>query len=632
MRTKRNLAKRTINNLILTLILGLSPGPAAYSDTPDNHKPVSNQLRNHPSPYLALHGDDPVQWQDWDKAVIDRARKENKLIFISSGYFSCHWCHVMQRESYSDKAVAGQLNKLAVPVKIDRELQPALDAWLIDFTERTTGQSGWPLNVFLTPDGYPLVSMTYLPKENFTRVLASLQKRWNEDEAYLREAAGAAFESMKPAPQAYSGRPVNEEASRMLTQYLVRHALQLGDDIAGGFGEQNKFPMSPQLLALIKAQERYPDKKLAAFLPLTLDQMANLGLHDLIGGGFYRYVVDPGWDIPHFEKMLYDNAQLARVYLHAARVFNKPEYRRIAYTTLDFVLRDMRQPGSGYAASLSAVDDNNIEGGYYLWHRDELEKILDQQELMAAKHVWGADGPPHLEDGYHLKIISTLANAAHILSVSEQTLQETLESARAKLRQARDKRSLPVDNKVLAAWNGLLLTSLSEAAMEAGNQRYRDAAERLYHFLSTKLWDGKQLHRFLHQGNPGGQVSLEDYAYVAEGMLAWARLSGNDKAWNVSKKIALAGLKRFHNLNGWQFSEQLIIPYDARELVLADNTMPSSSAVLLEALLTIADHDKDDELRKKALDYIDPDYSELNSSPLWYATHISLLANAAAMH
>jgi len=354
--------------------------------------PLSNQLKQHPSPYLALHGNDPVLWQDWGPEVVQRAKAENKLIFISSGYFSCHWCHVMQRESYADQAVADLLHKLAIPVKIDRELQPALDSWLIDFTERTAGQAGWPLNVFLTPDGYPLLGMTYLPKENFSGLLTQLNTRWQEDEEYLRTTAADAFKSMQPALQHHSGGKPEPGMDKVMTQLLIRQAMQYADDTAGGFGEQNKFPMSPHLKNLLEIQTSFPDEELSEFLRLTLDQMAQLGLRDHVGGGFFRYTVDPAWDTPHFEKMLYDNAQLIEVYLLAAQVLNRPDYLEIAYDTLDFVIDKLNHPEGGYYASLSAVDDKDVEGGYYLWRIKELESILDNNELKVISAVWGVRG------------------------------------------------------------------------------------------------------------------------------------------------------------------------------------------------------------------------------------------------
>jgi len=608
-------------NLLVAIVLAALVLPAAGISATT---PLANQLKDHASPYLALHGNDPVPWQDWGEAVIERAQQDNKLIFISSGYFSCHWCHVMQRESYSNQGIANQIQQLAIPVKIDRELQPALDAWLIDFTERTTGQAGWPLNVFLTPDGHPLAGMTYLPPANFSAVISKLQARWANEEDFLRQSALNAFQAMKPEKRTHSGAVPHKESNQRLADYLATQALQVGDEIEGGFGEQNKFPMSPQLLGLLDIQQRYPTERLAVFLQHTLDQMANLGLNDVIGGGFYRYVIDPSWDIPHFEKMLYDNALLARVYLRGAKVFNRADYLRTATTTLDFLIRVMRSENGAYIASLSAVDDKDVEGGYYLWSKQELEKLLDKKEMAAVTLVWDVQDAPDLEDGYHLKRVIDNKAAAAALGVAEKELVSTLAEARRKLLQARSQRILPQDDKILAGWNGLLLTSLSEAAASA-DKHYAEAADALYQFLATRLWDGTQLHRFLHAGKTSGRVSLEDYAYVAQGIASWADYANDETAWTIADKIARAGLARFNNSNGWQLSERLLIPYDAREPILADNTLPSSSAVLLASLLKIARHNEDAAMKKTINGYLNADYDELAASPLWYASHISLL-------
>ncbi len=611
------LARLTIWLFLISVVTSLQAGP--------EFKPLDNQLRQHPSPYLALHGDDPVNWQDWGVAVVKRAKAENKLIFISSGYFSCHWCHVMQRESYSDQGVADLLNQLAIPVKVDRELQPALDSWLIDFTRRTRGHAGWPLNVFLTPDGYPLFGTTYLPKKDFSVLLGRLQMLWHKDEKHLRATALKSFKSMKPEPQSHSGKLPKPEMGKTMAQLLIRHALLSGDETAGGFGQQNKFPMSPQLGNLIEIQASFPDEKLAAFIKLTLDQMAQLGLRDHIGGGFFRYTVDPAWDTPHFEKMLYDNAQLIGIYLSAAEVFHQPAYQQVALDTLDFVIETMSASNGGYIASLSAVDNHNIEGGYYLWQVDELKLILDVDELEIVSLIWGIKGSPELEAGFHLRFINTVDDVAQQLNLPLSDVQKKLEQARYKLQQARQQRQIPIDNKVLAAWNGLLLSSMSKAVIQTGEKRYRQAAAELYQLLASQLWDGRQLLRFKHDGKAAGRVSLEDYAYVSQGMVAWARASDDKQAWDTARKIALAGLKRFHNDHGWQLSEELVIPYEARELILSDHTMPSPSATLLSVLYSIADFQQDDKLKQQILQYVDVDLAETQSSPLWYGTHILLI-------
>jgi uncharacterized protein YyaL (SSP411 family) len=585
----------------------------------------ANQLKNHPSPYLALHGNDPVDWQDWGAHVIERARRENKLIFVSSGYFSCHWCHVMQRESFSDPQVAARLNTMAISVKIDRELQPALDSWLIHFTETTSGQAGWPLNVFLTPDGYPLLGMTYLPKDNFYSMLGELNDLWKEDQDQLEATALAAFESIQPKASVHSGKLPQAGMDKALAELLIRQALEYGDEIAGGFGDQNKFPMSPQLNALVEIQAAFPDEQLASFLRLTLDQMAQLGLRDHVGGGFFRYTVDPAWDIPHFEKMLYDNAQLASVYIKAARVLNEPRYLEVALDTLNFVLTDMQDPSGAYVASLSAVDDKDIEGGYYLWQVDELQSFMTRDEFEVVRAIWGTSGAPYLEAGHHLKFVAKPDDVAGQMNIPVSEINSRLEQSRLKLLKQRQQRKLPVDNKVLAAWNGLLLTSLSQAVSTTDNPRYRTAADKLYQVLSTQFWNGEQLSRFLHNGRPGGRVSLADYAYVSQGIAAWAAASGDTQAWSIARQIALAGLQRFHNPQGWQLSETLIIPYNARELVLSDQTMASPSAVLLNVLHRVAQNEQDDGLLKSILPYIDIDLAETASAPLWYGSHILLI-------
>jgi uncharacterized protein YyaL (SSP411 family) len=593
---------------------------------------LENQLKNHPSPYLALHGDNPVAWQDWGEHVIRLASKENKLIFISSGYFSCHWCHVMHRESFSDSKIASLLNDIAIPVKIDRELQPALDAWLIDFTEKTVGMAGWPLNVFLTPQGYPLVGMTYLPPENFSQTLISLKDRWQKDQAYLVNAAKAAFDSMRSKPMTYSGKIPGPDDANRLMQRMVTHGFMIADELAGGFGDQNKFPMSPQLLALLKAQAAAPDPRLEAFLKLTLSQMGQLGLRDHIGGGFYRYVVDPDWDTPHFEKMLYDNAQLALVYLYAGQVFDMPGYTDVATDTLDFMLNVMQQANGAYISSLSAVDDKDIEGGYYLWQKAELQQLLTPQEYQVVSRLWGITGEPYLEAGHHVRYVDDIDRVAKALSMTPEQASSHVSSAKAKLLARRNQRSIPIDDKILAAWNGLVLTSLSQAFKHTGYKRYGEAAEKLHQFLATQLWDGEQLHRFIKNGATGGRVSAEDYAYVAEGLFEWSKASGSLDAKKMAKTIASAGLERFHNDAGWQLSESLLIPYQARELVLSDHTMASPSSTLLRALLAIARLDGDQPMEKDLLRLLDS--ASVDSSPFWYASHIMLIHEAlqAGMH
>jgi len=347
----------------------------------------ANQLENHPAPYLALHGDDPVDWMEWGKPAIEKARKENKLLFISVGYFACHWCHVMQRESFSDKAIAKKLNKDYISVKVDRELNPVLDKRLIEFVQVTNGTAGWPLNVFVTPEGYSLVGMTYIPANNFSSVLDQLNSQWKNDDVSLskraKEMSATLANMLNQQERKVAG------TIELLESKYAETAMQYADVLQGGFGQQLKFPQIPQLWALLKLNRIQKNKETDEFLNLTLDKIATQGLHDEIAGGFYRYATDPDWETPHFEKMVYTNALMPLLFFDAAEHYKNPSYRETALETLYFLQNEMRGASNGFIASLSAVDDKNIEGGYYLWQQSELKKILSNEELLIANTLWG---------------------------------------------------------------------------------------------------------------------------------------------------------------------------------------------------------------------------------------------------
>ena len=402
----------------------------------------ANQLANHPSPYLAMHGEDPVHWQDWGEAAQQAALQEDKLLFVSSGYFSCHWCHVMQRESFSDPAVAALLNKYFIAVKVDRELNPALDSKLIDFVERTQGYAGWPLNVFITPEGYPLVGVVYLPAADFKSLLQSLVTQWQQRKAELKQLATAATAELA-TPQISDAKVLPPDQAESYVKNLFTHTFALADELQGGFGQQNKFPSVPQLQVLLAEYQRNQMQRLGGFLQLTLDHMASQGLNDQLGGGFFRYTVDPAWQTPHFEKMLYDNAQLVSLYLQAAAVFPQMNYQAVAYRTLDFMLRELATPEGALAASLSAVDEQGVEGGYYLWHEADLSRLMTQPEMQVVKLVWGIKGTPALEAGHHLTQVMSLEQAAGQLHLPLATLQTNFASAQKKLLQARAQRRVP---------------------------------------------------------------------------------------------------------------------------------------------------------------------------------------------
>lgn len=589
-------------------------------------KSKKNSLHNHASPYLAMHGRDPVRWQQWNKQTVDQARQKDKLLFVSSGYFSCHWCHVMQRESYQNEKIAALLNTHFIPVKVDRELNSALDTHLIDFVERTQGQAGWPLNVFITPDGYPLVGFTYAPPENVIQILNGLDKEWHGRKQELKELAKAASTELSTAEVSTSTSLPSDLALGMM-DIFVNQSFSYSDDMQGGFGQENKFPSVPKLETLLAIYQRKPNEQIKQYLTLTLDNMASQGLRDQLGGGFYRYVVDPGWQIPHFEKMLYDNALLASLYYKAAIVLDEPAYQHIANETLDFILDELNTSSAAFAASLSAVDDKGIEGGYYLWDRNQLKEILNKDELKVVSLWWGLQGGPDLEDGHHLVQATSLRDLASELKRSKSDLTKLIESARAKMLQARMQRVLPKDNKVLTAWNGLTLTALVEGANRSSDPSYKNAAAKLVNYIHKQLWDVKSQTLQRARGVKGslGEGGLEDYAYVAQGLLAWWQLEKKPHDQQLLEGIINQAWSRFYGQQGWRLAENMLLKYGAGQTMVSDGPLPSPSAVLIDTTYRYALLTNNKQLQRQALQALNVGLKQLQSEGFWYATQIKAI-------
>lgn len=574
---------------------------------------LQNELQNHPSPYLAMHGDDPVVWQDWNQSVLDQARAQDKLIFISSGYFSCHWCHVMQKESYQHPEIAKILNEFFIPVKIDRELHGALDAYLIDYLENTQGHAGWPLNIFMTPEGYPLIGATYLPPDRFKLLLRRLNDHWNDNRSHARNLARRALLELMNKQVA---QEIEVMPPLVLINAFMKQALSVADTMEGGFGEQSRFPMTPQLTALLTMQSAYPKPALAEFLELTLDQMAAQGLRDHLGGGFYRYTVDPSWQTPHYEKMLYTQAQLAEVYLTAAIVLDRPDYQGIARETLDFVIREMTGAQGGMVSSFSAVDDKGEEGAYYLWQRDELEANLCERDLAIAERYWRLQEAIN-HPGALPRSGQRVDEIAQELSLQPDFVKSRIAKIKQKLLSLRNQRVLPVDNKELAGWNGLMLAAFSRAASEFGTADYAVTAQKIRDFLINTLWDGKTLHRAKANAQPVGKASLADYVYVAYGMAYYAQLSGRAEDLVAVKQLIQQAWQRFYGTGGWRLTDDALIPGMGAEPALKEGALPSPSALLL----ALSNQYADAELLDKTRQAIKLSRAKVQEAPFWYAGH-----------
>ena len=585
---------------------------------------ATNALAGHPSPYLAMHGQDPVDWQTWQAQPVERAQREDKLLYLSVGYFSCHWCHVMHRESYLDPGIAALLNEHFVPIKIDRELQPALDHHLMEFMQATRGHGGWPLNVFLTPEGYPLYATTYLPAERFRTLLARLDERWRKDRGKLGRYAMEAAASIQSRRPKFDEKRLDPSTAHDYELAYVRTTAALADLENGGFGTRTKFPTTPQLQQLLRIASTRPDPILDEFLRLTLDRMAGRGMRDHLGGGFFRYSTDPEWRVPHFEKMLYDNALLADLYLDAAELFDEPGYRAVATETLNFILRELWQDGA-FIASLSSVDGRDVEGGYYLWQDSTVERVLTSEELTVASLVWDLRGTPTMEHGRLPAMAVDDGVVARQLGMSSKQVADIRRAAHARLMAQRSARSLPRDIKRLAGWNGLALAVFARAAALDDGAAYGRVSHRLRNYLATTLWDGEQLLRAAGSAGAVGTASLQDYAFVARGLLAYARGSGAAEDLAFARGIIDAAWARFRTAQGWRQSEDTLIPYGSAEAVIADGALPSSSAILLGATLELATRSNDAALHARAADVLWATSTAIGTSPFSYATHIGLL-------
>ncbi len=535
---------------------------------------AANRLANHPSPYLALHGSDPVAWQEWNAETLARAKRENKLLFVSVGYFACHWCHVMQRESYKHAQIAARLNRDFIPVKVDRELNSGLDDALQLFSARLNGISGWPLNAFVTPDGFPAYVVLYAPPDEFARLLDQLAARWAGDPAAIRELARRAA---PPPARAVAAAPLDRARAEQAWRQFIAGMWREADTLHGGFGEVSKFPMAPQLDALLERQAQQADARLGEFLRLSFDQMAARGLRDHVGGGFFRYTVDPAWETPHFEKMLYDNAHLAVLYLRAAAVLRTPRYREIARGTLDFMIAELRDRDGGFYTSTSAVDAAGREGAYYLWEPAELRRRLPAPAYAAAQRVWRLDAARPFEDGY-------LPAEYRTPTAAERRL---LADAARSLRAARQSRVLPKDDKLNAGLNGLALSALSQAI--SLDPAYRRHADGLQQFLLSRLLRDGRLLKSVARGKALEGAELEDYAYVVQGLLDHADATGNRQSREQARHLAGIAWQQFWSERGWRHEAQPLLATLEPEPAFPDGALYSPSDVLILASLRLRD-------------------------------------------
>ena len=507
----------------------------------------ANRLIHEKSPYLLEHAHNPVDWYPWGDEAFAAARRENKPIFLSVGYSTCHWCHVMERESFSDPAVAKLINDYCIAIKVDREERPDVDRIYMDFVERSTGGGGWPMTVFLTPDRKPFFAGTYFPPEDadgspgLKKVLTRIHEVWTGDHERVVKFSDSVARQMAAAVEPPPGKPARLEAAAL--EAAARKLASQYDREFGGFGQSTKFPMPVYLRFLLRESARAGDASLRDMALHTLDAMAAGGIHDQLGGGFHRYATDRRWFLPHFEKMLYDQAQLATVYLEAYQVTHEQRSADVARDTLDYVLRDMTGPlGQFYSAedadSAASADepDRLAEGAFYTWKASQIEEIVGKDAAPVFNAYYGVEAAGNVQNdprgelaGKNVLSVDDSGWRVLALHLPADQVNATLRDAKTKVLAARNRRPRPRrDDKALAAWNGLMISALSRAAVVLGDERYALAAGKAADFAAQKLVDpasGRLSRSYL--GGPGVGAFLQDYALLMQGLLDLYETTGD---------------------------------------------------------------------------------------------------------
>jgi len=539
---------------------------------------MPNRLLYEASPYLRQHADNPVDWYPWGEEALEKARREDKPIFLSIGYAACHWCHVMAHESFEDPEVAALLNTYFVPIKVDREERPDLDAVYIQAVHLLTGSAGWPLSVFLSPDGVPFFGGTYFPPlprhglPAFRDVLRAVAEAWRNRRAEVREVGAQVAEAIR---RQMAARPLPGELGPATLEEAVRQLQDQFDPVHGGWDGAPRFPQ-PMVLEFLLRRHVAGDVRALPMVVRTLEAMARGGLYDQLGGGFHRYSVDERWLVPHFEKMLYDNAQLARVYLHAYQVTGMPLFRAVAEETLDFVLREMADPAGGFYATLDA-DSEGEEGKFYLWTAEEIRTVLGP-EAGRFLILYGVT-PQGNFDG---KNILTFAG-----SWEER---EATAGLRRSLWKAREQRVRPArDEKVIAAWNGLMLAAFAEGFRILGREDYRAAAERNAVFLLEKLYrpDGRLWHVWA-EAQARVEGFLDDYAHLIDGLLALYEATFEPRWYRAAAGLAETMRSCFAAPAGFYDTAHDHETPLVRPRTLQDNAVPSGNAMAAWVLLRLA--------------------------------------------
>jgi uncharacterized protein len=552
-----------------------------------------NRLQHETSPYLRQHADNPVDWYPWGAEAMAAAQAQDKPILLSIGYSACHWCHVMAHESFEDAETAALMNRLYINIKVDREERPDVDDIYMQAVQAMTRGGGWPMTMFLLPDGRPFYGGTYYPltprygMPSFKQVLEGVHNAFSQNREKVTEQAQGLTDVLQRDSLSIGG-----DESKLNAELLDAAYKRVADEFDsehGGFGGAPKFPQPTNLEFLLRYHARTRNTHALHMVSTTLEKMARGGIYDHLGGGFARYSVDAIWLVPHFEKMLYDNAQLSRMYLHTWQITQNPFFKTVAEEVYDYILREMTAPEGGFYSATDA-DSEGEEGKFFVWSKAELEELLGDDAPLAIEY-WGVTARGNFEGHNILHVPNDETTIAARLNLRVDELQQRLTAIKDKLYAVRSQRIAPgLDDKILAAWNGLMLASLAQGARVLGRADYQAAAVRAGEFLLTTMHTPEGgLYRTYKEGISKINGFLEDYAAVCDAFIELYQTTFDARWYAAACRLADTVLEKFSAKDGGFFdtasdAEQLIV----RPRNVQDNAVPSGNALMARALLKLA--------------------------------------------
>jgi len=555
---------------------------------------MSNNLINETSPYLLQHAYNPVDWNPWNKQNLEKAKKENKLVVISIGYSSCHWCHVMEKESFEDSLVASIMNEKYISIKVDREERPDVDQVYMNAVQLMTGSGGWPLNVVTLPDGRPIWGGTYFSKDQWISALTQISDLYNKEPERFINYATTLEKGIKSLDIITTND--NQELASIDLDKHIGSLVNKIDKKNGGFSGAPKFMMPNNIHFLLRSAYQNNDKETLKLVNLTLEKMAYGGVYDQIGGGFSRYSTDEKWHIPHFEKMLYDNAQLISLYSDAYLITNDELYKNVVYETINFVLKELTNSNGGFYSSIDAdsksLDGKENEGAYYVWKEDELKKLL-KDEFIIFSDYYNINKYGYWEDDNYV-LIKNKSDAAFAKAhnLSKEQVSKKIDAWKKILIKARDKRSMPnIDDKILTSWNGLMINAFIDAYRVFKDKDFLDVASSSAEFIikNMKKTDGGLYHSH-KDGKSKINGYLEDYAASIQAFLNLYENTLDEKWLNTSNDLMKYTYKNFFNAetNMFYFTSKLDDKLISRTVEFRDNVIPSSNSIMANNLFKLS--------------------------------------------